>query len=182
MIIELMNEARAAGARLGPCCKVVELDVRTVQRWLVQGPDGGEDRRRGPGSPPANKLTDEERRQVLELVNSPEFVDLAPAQIVPKLADMGIYIASESTIYRILREEKLNAHRGRARPPTRHRPEEHGADGPNQVWCWDISVPQKAAREMRDRPLAIGLQEQVANHRKRLGSKALVVSVAEKAP
>ena len=30
--------------------------------------------------------------------------------------------------------------------------------------------------------LAIGLQEQVANHRKRLGSKAPVVSVAEKAP
>lgn len=52
----------------------------------------------------------------------------------------------------------------------------------NQVWAADISVPQKAAREMRDRPLAIGLQEQVANHRKRLGSKALVVSVAEKAP
>ena len=53
---------------------------------------------------------------------------------------------------------------------------------PNQVWCSDISVPQQAAREMRDRPLAIGLQEQVANHRKRLGSKALVVSVAEKVP
>jgi len=30
--------------------------------------------------------------------------------------------------------------------------------------------------------LAIGLQEQVANHHKRLGSKALVVSVAEKVP
>ena len=56
------------------------------------------------------------------------------------------------------------------------------ADAPNRVWVSDISVPQKAAREMRDRPLAIGLQEQVANHRKRLGSKAPVVSVAEKAP
>jgi transposase InsO family protein len=139
MIIELINEAREAGARLGPCCKLIELDVRTVQRWLKQGPDGGEDRRRGPGCPPANKLTDEERRTVLEIVTSPEFVDLAPHQIVPKLADMGIYVASESTIYRILREEKLNAHRGRARAPTRHRPEEYAATGPNQVWCWDIT-------------------------------------------
>src|SRR5919108_475585 len=52
---------------------------------------------------------------------------------------MGIYIASESTIYRLLREEKLNAHRGRTRPPTRHRPEEYAATGPNQVWCWDIT-------------------------------------------
>jgi putative transposase len=139
MIIDLINEARAAGARLGPCCAVVGLDVRTVQRWLKHGPDGGEDRRRGPHDPPANKLTAEERREVLQIVNSPEFVDLAPHQIVPKLADMGIYVASESTVYRILREEKLNAHRGRARPPTRHRPQDYAATGPNQVWCWDIT-------------------------------------------
>jgi len=59
---------------------------------------------------------------------------------------------------------------------------EFEVDGRDMVWVGDISVPQKAAREMRDRPLATGLQEQVANHRMRLGSKALVVSVAEKAP
>jgi hypothetical protein len=41
-----------------------------------------------------------------------------------------------------------------------------------------------AGSGMRDggRSIAIGLQEQVANHRKRLGSKALVVSVTEKVP
>jgi hypothetical protein len=33
-----------------------------------------------------------------------------------------------------------------------------------------------------NRPLATGLQEQVANHRKRLESKAPVVSVAEMVP
>lgn len=52
---------------------------------------------------------------------------------------------------------------------------------PNQVWVTDISVPQQAAQEMRVWPLAIGLQEQVANHHERLGSKAPVVSVMEKA-
>jgi len=139
MIIELINEAKAAGARLQPCCEVVELDVRTVQRWLKQGPDGGEDRRRGPNTTPTNKLTDEERQQVLEIVTSPEFVDLAPHQIVPKLADMGIYVASESMLYRLLRQQRLNAHRGRARPPKRRRPDEHVANGSNQVWCWDIT-------------------------------------------
>jgi transposase InsO family protein len=138
MILELIHEARNAGARLRPCCEVIELDVRTVQRWLEQGPDGGEDRREA-NCPPANKLSDEEREQVLAILTSPEFVDLSPNQIVPKLADMGIYLASESTCYRILREEKLDAHRGRARPPTRHRPDEHVANGPNQVWCWDIT-------------------------------------------
>lgn len=139
MILELIAEARTAGARLGPCCDVLELDVRTVQRWLVQGPDGGEDRRKGPSSPPANKLADADRERIRELVVSPEFVDLPPSQIVPMLADMGIYIASESSIYRELRRLQLDAHRGRARPPTRRRPDEHTATGPNQVWCWDIT-------------------------------------------
>lgn len=139
MILELIDEARTAGARLRRCCEIVELDVRTVQRWLARGPDGGEDRRKGPRTPPANKLTKAERTQALELLNSPEFVDLSPHQIVPKLADMGLYVASESTLYRLLREAKLDAHRGRARPPTRRRPDEHTATGPNQVWCWDIT-------------------------------------------
>jgi transposase InsO family protein len=139
MIIELVSEAREAGARLKPCCEVVELDVRTVQRWLKHGPDGGEDGRRGPNTTPANKLGEDEREQILEIVNSPEFVDLCPHQIVPKLADMGIYIASESTLYRLLRQEKLNAHRGRTRPATHHRPNEYSANGPNQIWCWDIT-------------------------------------------
>jgi hypothetical protein len=56
------------------------------------------------------------------------------------------------------------------------------ATGPNQLWSWDISVPQESGVGDEGRPLAIGLQEQIANHRKRLGSKALVVSVAEKVP
>lgn len=138
-MLGLIAEARASGARLGPCCDVAGLDVRTVQRWLKRGPDGGLDMRRGPNKTPSNKLSEAERRKVLDVVNSPEFADLSPQQIVPKLADMGMYVASESTIYRVLRQEKLDAHRGRAKPPTRRRPEEYAATGPNQVWSWDIS-------------------------------------------
>jgi transposase InsO family protein len=148
MIIELINEAKSAGARLHRCCEVVELDVRTVQRWLKHGPGGGEDRRRGPKTAPANKLSGQQRQETLRIVNAPEFVDLTPHQIVPKLADMGLYISSESTIYRLLRQEKLNGHRGRARPPTRHRPNEYEATGPNQVWCWDITYLHSPIRGM----------------------------------
>lgn len=139
MILELIAEARAAGARLGPCCATIEIDVRTVQRWLKQGPDGGEDRRRGPNTSPANKLTEEERERIIALATSEEFRDLPPAQLVPRLADMGIYVASESTIYRVLRQHSLNAHRGRRRRAKNRRPREHRATGPNQVWCWDIT-------------------------------------------
>lgn len=72
-------------------------------------------------------------------MNAPEYRDLSPAQIVPLLADQGTYLASESTIYRILREERQLAHRGASRPATSRAPQEFVADGPNQVWSWDIT-------------------------------------------
>lgn len=58
---------------------------------------------------------------------------------MPQIADGGHYLASESTIYRLLRREGQLAHRGRARPAARHRPKELVATAPNQVWSWDIS-------------------------------------------
>lgn len=58
---------------------------------------------------------------------------------MPLLADKGIYVASESTFYRVLRAERLLAHRGPAKPPTHTRPKELIANAPNQVWSWDIT-------------------------------------------
>lgn len=62
-----------------------------------------------------------------------------PAQIVPKLADQGIYIASESTIHRILKEEKQNTHRFKTKAPVKRVPPTHIATAQNQVWTWDIT-------------------------------------------
>lgn len=76
---------------------------------------------------------------MMDLVNSPRFADLSPKQIVPMLADEGVYIASESSIYRLLKAAGQLAHRGRQQPATHHRPAELVATGPNQVWCWDIT-------------------------------------------
>ena len=58
-------------------------------------------------SAPDNKLTDEEREQILVTLNSAEFASLPPSQIVPALADQGVYLASESSMYRLLRQEKM---------------------------------------------------------------------------
>ena len=63
---------------------------------------------------PANKLCEQERAQVLEVANSPEYRDLSPNQIVPLLAQKGRYVASESSFYRVLREENQLHHRQRA--------------------------------------------------------------------
>ncbi|MDC3414219.1 IS3 family transposase [Aquibacillus sp. 3ASR75-286] len=50
-----------------------------------------------------------------------------------------MYLASESTYYRVLREEKMQHHRGRSQKPTKRIPETHLATEPNQVWTWDIT-------------------------------------------
>jgi len=68
------------------------------------------------------------------------------SQIVPRLADLGRYLASEATIYRILRSVGQLAHRSRSRPATVHRPGEHVATGPNQVFSWDITYLRAAVR------------------------------------
>lgn len=137
MIVGWIDEARAAGARLRECCRELGLDPRTVQRWRAQ--DIGDDRRHGPKTTPANKLSQAERRELLAIANSPAYRDKSPKQIVPLLADQGQYVASESTFYRVLREEDQLAHRGRAKPPESRPPREHRATGPNQAWSWDIT-------------------------------------------
>jgi transposase InsO family protein len=144
MIVSLIDEAVRSGARLRSACRELGLSPRTIQRWRSH--EGGEDRRHGPRTAPANKLSVEERQKVLETVNSPEFRDLSPNQIVPRLADQQVYLASESTIYRILREEKQLAHRERSRPRKLRRPKEHVATGPWEVWSWDITYLRGAIR------------------------------------
>lgn len=136
-MLKLINEAQRSGARLEKACEILGLGIRTVQRWRRQ--DGGEDGRRGPRSEPANKLSAAEREKILETLNSPEYCDLPPSQVVPLLADEGRYLASEATMYRILREEQQLAHREASRPRAHQRPREHRATGPNQVWSWDIT-------------------------------------------
>lgn len=136
MTTRLIEESVAAGARLSEACTTAGISARTLQRWRA-GP--GEDMRCGPHTTPANKLSETERQQVLDVVNSPPFRELSPKQIVPRLADQGTYIAAESTIYRVLREAGQLTHRGPTKAPVRRPPAPYVATGPNQVWSWDIT-------------------------------------------
>ena len=89
---------------------------------------------------PANRLSDDERDQIVATCNAAEFASLPPSQIVPRLADRGIYIASESSFYRVLRQRGQNHRRGRARAAARLKPPAtFEAKGPRQVWSWDIT-------------------------------------------
>ena len=96
-------------------------------------------------------LSETEKERIIEVCNLPEYKSLPPSQIVPMLADKGEYIVSESSFYRILSAVNQVNRRGRAQMPKNSmKPKGYNATGPNQVWSWDISVPQQAAGEMRD--------------------------------
>lgn len=144
MIIELINEAVSNGARLQKAAATVGLSTRTVIRWRQS--DGGNDQRKGPNTTPANKLSEQERMQIIDVANSAAYRDMSPKQIVPKLADQGIYIGSESSFYRVLKEHKMINHRQSSKLAIHHRPDEHVATGPNQVWSWDITYLRSPVR------------------------------------
>jgi putative transposase len=94
-------------------------------------------------------LTESERQNVLELLNSPRFVDQAPAQVNTALLDDGVYYCSTRTMYRVLDEsQEVRERRNLLRHPHYHKPELI-ASGPNQVWSWDITMlpgPAKGTR------------------------------------
>jgi len=128
--------ARAQGAPLQEACSIVGIGLRTYRRWKA----GGEDARgQAERDPPVHKLSTAEREAIVTVCNEPRFASLPPSQIVPRLADEGCYLGSESSFYRILHEQGLQHHRGRSREPQRREPPTHAATGPNQVWCWDVS-------------------------------------------
>jgi putative transposase len=84
-------------------------------------------------------LTALERRAVLEELHSERFADVAPAEVYATLLDEGVYLASESTMYRLLRERGETGERRRqATHPPRVKPELVAAK-PNECWSWDIT-------------------------------------------
>jgi len=148
-VVDLIKEAMRAGARQAPACEIVGLSERTFQRWKPSGTDRVQPDRRPTAQRPApgNQLSSDERQQVLDVCNQEEYASLPPSQIVPKLADQGTYLASEATFYRILKAEGQLNTRGRARKRRQGRPPStHLAQGPNQVWTWDITFLPSVVR------------------------------------
>jgi putative transposase len=138
MILALIKEAQDAGARLDAACRIVGLSARTIERW--RGDPGAEDGRHGPQRLPSNALSALEQARVVAVMTSPQYCQVPPKPLVPRLADDGIYLASESTMYRLQRRFEL---RGRTRTTTRTHVTRattvHRATAPNQVWSWDIT-------------------------------------------
>ena len=140
MVIDLIEEAVKASCRRKSACEALGISQRTYQRWLKGHGESLADGRRGSRrTAPANKLSEEERQRIVQVANSAEFASSPPSQIVPTLADRGQYLASESTVYRILKAEKQQQHRGRAKKPSTRVVTSHCATEANRLWAWDIT-------------------------------------------
>ncbi len=139
----------AAGARAREVAALLGVGLTTLQRWRRQfaGDGDGSDRRRGSPRHVAHRLSEEERQRILLTCNQTEFAALPPGQIVPVLADRGLYIGSERSFYRVLHAHGQAHRRGRARPPQEPRPVPRlQARGPNQLWSWDITYLPTSVR------------------------------------
>lgn len=98
------------------------------------------DGRKGSQRHVKHKLTAEEEENVYQTAVSPEFCDSTPEEIVAILAERGVYLASPSTFYRILRERKALQHRSESKKPTPPRESTYiEVTKPNQAWAWDIT-------------------------------------------
>ena len=162
MAIQLITEAVACGARSHKACGVLGISCRTLRRWSEASHELS-DRRgqaaRGRIHPQA--LTLEEKQAIVQVCNTPEHASLPPSQIVPRLADQGQYLASESSFYRVLKEHGQVNRRGKHSCPKRWLcPKRGWPMGPTKfgagtsrtcrarcggsscacIWCWTCSA------------------------------------------
>jgi putative transposase len=138
MILAAVAQAQSQGARLSAACAIIGISARTLERWRSK-PET-EDGRRGPNHQPSNALSALEQARAAAVMTSSEYAGLSPKQLVPELADKGVYLASESTLYRLQRHLGLRGRRREVTPTHVSRASTvHRATGPNQVWSWDIT-------------------------------------------
>jgi len=137
LAVELIQEAYHSGARIWKACEALEISVSTFERWRS---GNYIDKRKGSIKNIPGKLTENEEQQIITFCCNNENKDKNPYEIHADLLDNGIYLASISSFYRVLKKKGLVQHRRNSKPGQRHNaPPERKATGPNQVWCWDIT-------------------------------------------
>src|SRR5690554_7999801 len=90
------------------------MSERTLKRWRGANGTVAEDLRpEAERAEQPHKLTQAEEVAILSACNQPEYRSLPPSQIVPSLADKGLYLASESSFFRVLEKHQQQNYRGR---------------------------------------------------------------------
>jgi len=131
------DDLRAAGVPVRGACALIGRARATHYRHRTPPVQGPVRPRRAPEN--GQSLTDTERAKVLALINTPKYADLAICQIWARELDEGNYLCSKSSMYRIAKAAGQTRERRRqATHPAKVKPELL-ADGPSQVWTWDIT-------------------------------------------
>lgn len=137
MINETFAELVDAGMDVRRACKLIGRP-RSTHYWRAR-PKPAVPPPPRPRPRPANALSQAERAQVRQVLRDPAFVDKAPAQVWAQLLDNGIYLCSQVTMYRILRESgESRERRQQATHPPKVKPE-LVAHAPGEVYSWDIT-------------------------------------------
>ena len=118
-----------------PACRALGVPPATIYRWR-RPPQSRAPR---PRSAPARTLSEAERIGVLTELHAERFQDASPAEVYATLLDEGRYLCSERTMYRLLSVRgEARERRNQLTPPAYARPELL-AQGPNEIWSWDIT-------------------------------------------
>ena len=137
-MMQYIQQAVDSGARQSKACSILGISTRTLQRWHQS--DDLNDGRLTAKKNPNNSLSELEIKSIINTANKPEYSSLSPAKIVPSLADDGIYIASESSFYRVLKAAGQLTHRLKSKPKRNiAKPKALVASQPNQIYSWDIT-------------------------------------------
>lgn len=92
-----------------------------------------------PRPTPARALSEGERNEVRQILNSERFVDQTPRQVYATLLDEAIYLCHWRTMYRILdSHQEVKERRNQRQHPPAVIPQLEST-GPNQLWSWDIT-------------------------------------------
>ena len=150
-LVHWIQEAMTAGARIKRCCDETQISLRTYRRWVASSIVMADKRPNAIRPVPSNKLSEEEISKIRDICHQPEYANLPPSQIVPRLADKGVYIASESSFYRILKQHEELHHRGRAKAPHQQKaPTTYTATAPKQLMIIDIFSRKIVGHEVHE--------------------------------
>ena len=141
-ILSVIETSQQQGVSARHSCSLLVIEHRRVVRWQPQSRQGQGLASLSPGpKDPLPRVLPAEIDQIVTLAQSQEYVGLSHRILAVTAWDQGLFQASFSTVYRVLKERNLMTARGPGRPHNGRSkaPVRQALTGPNQRWCWDIS-------------------------------------------
>ena len=141
-ILLVIATSQAQGVSARRSCTILAIAHRRVVRWQAHVRQGLGLADGTPGPQEAlHRLLPAEIERIAAMARQEEYVDLSHRILAITAGEQGLFFASFSTVYRVLKAEGLMTvrgsgghHNGRSLIPVRKE-----LTGPNQRWCWDIS-------------------------------------------